>query len=157
MKFYDADSRRKEGFGARKLRADGKPDRRCPAPKDYVSARFPLNGQVRLTEDIKGKLREMCFYLRMSRNEILSAAVERYYYSDIDKAEAATPSSDDGLYPIKSGFRYSLRTKDQMRALSYHLKKSRNEVVKDAMEGYYKDMQDRLTDKLKDKLTGKEG
>lgn len=155
MKFYDADSRRKEGFGGRRLRADGNPDKRCPAPKDYVTARFPFTSEFRITQDMRDNLRELCFYLRMTRNEILRDAVERYYYSDIDKSAVTKHSSDDGRYPIHSGFRFSLRTKDQLRALSYHLKKSRNEVVKDAIERYYKDMQDKLTDRLRDKLDGK--
>ena len=140
MKFYDAESRRKAGYGERRLRVDGKPDKRFPAPSEYVGARFPINSTWRIPEDTREQFRVLAFYLRKSRNEVLSDAIERYYYNDIDTKAAKMRSSDDGRYAIKTSFRISLRTQEQMRALAYHLRKSRNEVVKDAIERYYNDV-----------------
>ena len=139
MRFYSAGEQRIENGKKRRLKKDGTPDKRYPAPSEYVGERFPINSAFRVTDDMREQLRELGYYLRMSRNEILRDAVERYYYNDIDTKTAKSRSADDGRYPIKTTFRISTRTKDQMRALSYHPKKSRNEIVKEALGHYYKD------------------
>ena len=92
----------------------------------------------RITEDTREQLRGLCFYLRMSRVEVIQHAVNRYYYND-DTKPAKMRSNDDGRYPIDTKIRISLRTKDQLRALTYHLRMTRNEVLKNAVERYYKD------------------